>query len=96
MLASGRDLWLGYRFFSENAYEWARRSAGSASRVVALYFADTKYQFRTDLPSDTEVQSIAQLDSTELGGRYADLILALLRGLEAPSRGAASPSNWCR
>ena len=85
MLASGRDLWLGYRFFSEDAYAWARRSAGSASRVVALYFADTKYQFRTDLPSGTEVQSIAQLDSTELGGRYADLILALLRGLEVPA-----------
>ncbi|MCX7022839.1 MAG: hypothetical protein NTW26_11335 [bacterium] len=89
MLASGHDLWLGYRFFSENAYEWARRSAGSASRVVALYFADTKYQFRTDLPSGIEVQSIAQLDSTELGGQYEDLILALLRGLEVPTMAPA-------
>lgn len=85
ILASGRDLWLGYRFFSEDAYAWARRSAGSASRVISLYFADTTYQFKTDLPSGTEVQSVTQLDSTELGGRYADLILALLRGLEVPA-----------
>ncbi|MDA1055212.1 MAG: hypothetical protein O3C40_32725 [Planctomycetota bacterium] len=85
MLASGRDLWLGYRFFSENAYHWARRSAGNASRVVALYFADTKYQFNTDLPAGTQVQSIAELDSTELGGRHEDLIRTLLRGLEVPT-----------
>jgi len=85
MLASGRDLWVGHRFFSEDAYAWARRNAGKASHVIALYFADTKYQFRTDLPSGAEVQSIAQLDSTELGGRYADLILSLLRGLEIPT-----------
>ena len=82
MFASGRDLWIGYRFFSENAHEWVRRSAGSASRVVALYFADTKYQFRTDLPSGAEVHSIAQLDATELGGRYEEFIRVLLRGLE--------------
>ncbi|GAI03943.1 unnamed protein product, partial [marine sediment metagenome] len=85
MLASGRDLWVGHRFFSEDAYAWARRNAGSASRVVALYFADTKYQFRTDLPSGAEVQSTTQLDSTELRGQYADLILSLLRGLEIPT-----------
>jgi hypothetical protein len=85
MFASGRDLWLGYRFFSEDAYHWARRSAGNASRVVALYFADTKYQFKTDLPPGTDVQSIAQLDSTELGGRHEDLIRTLLRGLEVPT-----------
>jgi hypothetical protein len=92
MLASGGDLWIGYRFFSENAYEWARRSAGNASRVVALYFADTKYQFRTDLPLGTEVQSIAQLDATLLGGRHEDLIRTLLRGLELPS-GAPDPEQ---
>jgi hypothetical protein len=85
MLASGSDLWIGYRFFSETAYEWARRSAGNASRVVALYFADTKYQFRTDLPLGTEVQSIAQLDATVLDGRHEDLIRTLLRGLELPT-----------
>jgi hypothetical protein len=85
MLASGRDLWLGYRFFSEDAYDWARRSAGNASRVVSLYFADTKYQFKTDLPPGTQVQSIAQLDSTELDGRHEDLIRILLRGLEIPT-----------
>lgn len=80
------DLWIGYRFFSEDAYAWARRSAGSASRVVALYFADTKYQFRTDLPPGSEVQSIAQLDATELEGRYGDFIQVLLRGLELPEK----------
>ncbi len=85
MLASGDDLWVGYRFFSEDAYEWARRGAGNAARVVALYFADTKYQFKTDLPPGTIVQSIAHLDSTELGGRYEDLIRVLLRGLELPT-----------
>jgi hypothetical protein len=85
MLASGDDLWVGYRFFSEDAYEWARRSAGNAARVVALYFADTKYQFKTDLPPGTTVQSIAHLDSTELGGRHEDLIRVLLRGLELPT-----------
>lgn len=85
MLASGEDLWVGYRFFSEDAYEWARRSAGNAARVVALYFADTKYQFKTDLPRGMTVQSIAHLDSTELGGRHQDLIRVLLRGLELPT-----------
>lgn len=85
MLASGRDLWVGHRFFSEDAYAWARRNSRSASHVVALYFADTKYQFRTDVPSSADVQSIAQLDSTALGGQYADLILSLLRGLEIPT-----------
>ncbi|MBM4046143.1 MAG: hypothetical protein FJ279_13615 [Planctomycetes bacterium] len=53
--------------------------------MVALYFADTKYQFKTDLPPGAQVQSIAQLDSTELGGRHEDLIRALLRGLELPT-----------
>jgi len=88
MLACDDDLWVGYRFFSEDAYEWARRSTGSAARVVALYFADTKYQIKTDLSPGTTVQSIARLDSTELGGRHDDLIRVLLRGLELP---AATP-----
>jgi hypothetical protein len=86
MLASGNDLWVGHRFFSEDAYEWARRSAGNAAQVLALYFADTKYQFRTDLPPGTTVQSIAQLDASELGGRHQDCIRILLRGLELPTR----------
>src|SRR5262249_10870837 len=84
-LACGQDLWVGYRFFSEDAYEWARRSRGRAARVVGLYFADTKYQFRTDLPPHTSVQSIAQLDANELNGRHADLIRVLMRGLELPT-----------
>jgi hypothetical protein len=84
MFASGSELSIGYRFFSEDAYAWARRSAGSASRVIALYFADTKYQFRTDLPPGVEVQSIAQFDAIELGGRNEEFIRILLRGLELP------------
>jgi hypothetical protein len=85
MFASGSDLWFGYRFFSEDAYAWARGSSSKASRVIALYFADTKYQFKTELPRNAHVQSITQLDSDELGGRYRDLIIALLRMLENPS-----------
>jgi hypothetical protein len=85
MFANGIQLWIGYRFFSEDAYAWARRSASHASRIVALYLADTKYQFRTDLPPNAEVRSIAELDATANGGRYEDLIRILLRGNELPS-----------
>jgi hypothetical protein len=84
MFASGSELWIGYRFFSEDAYAWARQTAGDASRIIALYFADTKYQFKTDLPPSAEVRSIAQFDATELDGKYEDLIRVLLRGLELP------------
>ena len=84
MFAKGSELWIGYRFFSEDAFAWARRSAGSASRVIVLFFADTKYQFRTDLPPGAEVQSIAQFDAIELGGRYEEFIRVLLRGLDLP------------
>lgn len=86
MFAKGSELWIGHRFFSEDAYAWARRSAGSASRVTVLYFADTKYQFKTDLPSDAKVQSIAEFDAIELGGRYEEFIRVLLRRLELPEQ----------
>lgn len=85
MFCAGSDLWLGYRFYSEHAYAWARANAGRATKVVALYFADTRYQFKTDLPPGAEVVSIAVLDAERLGGRYQDLILAVLRNLECPS-----------
>ena len=85
MFASGSDLWIGHRFFSEDAYDWARRSAGSASRVIAIYFADTKYQFNTELPPTASVHSVMQLNSTELGGKFEDLIQVLLRGLQIPT-----------
>ena len=84
MLASGTDLWLGFRFFSEDAFAWARNNARHASRVVSLYFADTKYQFKTALPPNASVQSISQVD-TQLGNQYQDLILTLLRRLELPT-----------
>ena len=84
MLASGNDLWIGYRYYSEGAHAWARQCAGQASCVVALYFADTKYQFRTDLPDGAEVMSVTRLDATRLGCEYEDLIRVLLRKLELP------------
>lgn len=86
MFASNSKLWIGYRFFSEDAFSWARRNAGCAMQVTALYFADTKYQFRTDLPAGVAVQSITQFDATNLNGRYEDLIRLLLRKLELPTR----------
>ena len=84
MFARESELWIGYRFFSEGAYAWARQCTGRASKVIALYFADTKYQFRTDLPLGVEVQSITWFDANKLGGRYEELIRVLLRGLELP------------
>lgn len=84
MLASGNDLWIGYRYYSEGAHAWARQCAGQASRVVALYFAPTKYQFRTDLPDGAEVMSVTELDDIRLGGEYEELIRVLLRKLELP------------
>jgi hypothetical protein len=46
--------------------------------------ADTKYQFRTDLPDGVEVMSVAELDAKWLACRYEDLIRVLLRRLELP------------
>lgn len=86
MFASGTEFWLGYRFFSEQAYSWARRSVGRARRIVCFYFADTKYQFDTNLPSGVSVKAVSQVDIEELRGEYQDLILALLRRLELPVR----------
>lgn len=91
MLADGSDLWLGHRFFSEDGYSWARDCAGQASGVVALYFADTKYQFRTDLPSGSAVRSVSEVDA-ESGGEHRDLIVALLRRLELPSGDMSLPN----
>ena len=84
MFAIGSKIWIGYRFLSEDAYAWARRSAGGASKIIVFYFAETKYQFRTDLPPNVEVQAISQFDATELGGRFEEFIRVLLRRLELP------------
>lgn len=75
-------LWLGYRYFSEDAFTWARANAGKTSEVTAIYFADTKYQFRTDLPAGACVKSAIALDEEMLRGQYGDLILALQRRVE--------------
>jgi len=85
MFAYGSELWIGYRFYSEDAYAWARRSAGAASKIIALFFADSKYQFRTDLPSHVKVRSIIEFDNAELQGQFEELIRILLRRLELPN-----------
>ena len=84
LFSNGSKIWIGYRFFSEGAYAWARLAAGNAARIVALYFADTKYQFRTDTPPNVTVESIVQLDAERLGSKYDDLIRVLVRNLELP------------
>jgi hypothetical protein len=80
------DLWLGYRYFSKDAYIWARRHASKTSQLRALYIADTKYQFRTDLPEGAHVQSANVFDRDMLQGRYAELITVLQRRVELPTR----------
>jgi hypothetical protein len=82
LLADDGRLWIGYRFFSEDAYTWARRNAGRADRVIAIYLADTKYQIRVDLPKGAEVESASALDGQFLDGRYERYVRALLRALE--------------
>lgn len=84
IFGAANGTWVGYRFFSEHAYEWARHSAREGRRVIALYFADTKYQFKTDLPKGAQVWSIANLDATRLNRRYEEFIWVLLRNLEIP------------
>ncbi len=91
ILASGSTLWLGHRFFSEDAYSWARNCTGQVSNIVALYFAETKYQFRTDLPPGSSVRSVSEVDA-EAGGGYRDFIVALLRRLELPSGDMSLPN----
>jgi hypothetical protein len=85
MFARGKELWIGYRFFSEHAHAWARNAAMQAEHVIALYFADTKHQFKTELPPGSSVQSVAVLDSNCLSGEHEDLIRVLLRKLDLPS-----------
>jgi hypothetical protein len=84
MLALDDTLWIGYRFHSEHAYAWARQAASKAARVVALYFADTTYQFRMEAPANCEVRSVAELDASRLGGKYELFIRSLIRKLELP------------
>ena len=88
MFAIGSKIWIGYRFLSEDAYAWGRRNAERASKIIVIYFADTKYQFRIDLPSNVEVQSIAQFDATELDEKFEEFIRVLLRRLDLPQHGA--------
>ena len=85
MFTCGRQLWLGYRYFSEQAFAMARQNAGRAKRIVVFYFADTKYQFDTTLPRGASVRAVSQVDVEELGSEHQDLILTLLRRLELPT-----------
>ncbi len=86
MLAHGRKLWIRHHFFAEAAYSWARRNADRVEMIQALYFADTKYQYKRDLPANAKVHSIAELDSTFLNGEYYDLIITLARHIDLPSK----------
>lgn len=95
MFARKTELWIGHRFFSEHAYAWARRCAPHAERVVAIYFADTKHQFLTDLPKNASVLSATHLDATMLGGKHQDLVFALLRA-SAPAVVALSDAELSR
>jgi hypothetical protein len=76
-------------FFSEGAYAWARQNMGSAERVVALYSADTKYQFRTDLPPMAEVMSIAQCPP----GRWHLVARHVVRPISVSRRNRLGPAN---
>lgn len=78
------DQWVGYRFFSEDAFAWARRSAKRERKVCAWYIADTKYPFRTDLPRNATVRSLTDVDANDLDGEFRDLIRILVRGLKLP------------
>ena len=75
MFANDFELWIGYRFFSEDAFRWARRAAGNASTVVALDLADTKYQFATLIfhPAPMFIQ-LPELDAIELGGEHEEFV----------------------
>lgn len=84
MFGDGSNLWIGYRFSSEGAFEWARKSSKSASKVIAFYFADTKHQFNTDLPPNAEVWSIYLFDAKKLSGQHEDLIRFIQRGNDLP------------
>ena len=84
MLAEGSRFWMGFRFGSEQAFEWVRQNANRANELVCLYFADTKHQFNTTLPDHGSVRSASQIDA-ELGGGCEDLIRCLLRQMELPT-----------
>ena len=84
MLADESDFWMGFRFGSQQAFEWARKNADRAKELVCLYFADTKHQFNTALPVHASVRSASQIDA-EVGGGCEDLIRSLLRRMELPT-----------
>lgn len=79
MFALKGDTRIGYRYFSENAYDWARASAQYDENILCIYFAETKYQLDTTLPRQSIVKSVTEFDEEELGGAHRDLINVLLR-----------------
>ena len=73
---------------------YGRVAVREAHQELSLFFfANTTYQFRTDLPPGVEVMSITQLDADELGSKYDEFIRVLLRGLELPER-FPSTEQW--
>ncbi len=77
-------LWIGYRFFSENAYHWARKASSLAQIVVCFYFADTKHQFDTTIPENASVIPITQFDACNLAGESQGSHTHILRQMGKP------------
>ncbi|MCC7539841.1 MAG: hypothetical protein IT379_26705 [Deltaproteobacteria bacterium] len=84
MFSKGDDLWIVYRFYAEDAYTFARWAASRCASVIALYFAETKYQYLRGLPPNATVISVADLDRTRLHGKYAAHVVFLLHQLHSP------------
>lgn len=82
MFARSNDIRIGYRYFSEDVYKWARASSHYKESVLSVYFAETKYQIDTTLPPNARVTSATEFDEAE-GGICRDLINVLLR-MEVP------------
>ena len=93
MLASGDTLWVGYRFFSENAYEWARRSAGNATRVVALYFADTGSIVQTICRPALLSSRLPNLIRLTLVGATMISFASYCEGLNSPTKHRVSTNS---
>ena len=94
MFAGEKDIRIGYRYFSENAYAWARESSQFDEEILSIYFAETKYQINTTLPPQAVVKSVTEFDEEELGGTHRDLINVLLRN-EVPQVVASDDALYC-
>jgi hypothetical protein len=92
MYAKGNNIWIGYRFFSEDAYAWARIASQKANRVFSFFFAETKYQILRSLPENVVVKSVTELDSEYLNNSHNEQIRILLRGMDLPQNDVVDAS----